>query len=507
MKLIRANAVVLAAGLAWSLAAGSALAQNHDLVIAFHTEPTTIDPCDLEAAGGFAVNENVVQTLTDLDPATSDVIPLLATSWTQDSPNTWTFKLREGVTFSDGSPFNAEAAVWAINRGMNTPEITCSDQAKIAEKLTAEALDATTIRVVTEKPSPSLPREFAFRHMPSPTSTPAKEKTASPVGTGAYAFVEWKPGESITLQRRDDYWGTQPAAEKVTVLFRPEPSVRAQMVQTGEADIAYPVPPQFATTDDRTKEFPVSAMFFVRLSTTIPPLDDIRVRQAIRAAFDKATGVKVLLDRIAVPSDNVVAANVNAYIPDYQDPIGFNLDKAKELIAAAKADGVPVDTKIDFIHQTNQFNGSAEIMGYLAQNLQDLGLNINLVVVDAKAWADILFTRSTPTDRPIILSARNRQPTGDASPTFTSYMDLTGCCAATKDETLAGLIDAARQEADPQKRREAWQKAAMYEYTDDVSVLPIAELKGLMLLSNRIDYEPDGQTDGMQIRLGNVTFK
>jgi peptide/nickel transport system substrate-binding protein len=505
--LMRAKSLALAAGLAWGLTAATAFAQDHDVVIAFHTEPTTIDPCDLEAAGGFIVNENVVQTLTDLDPATSDVVPLLATSWTQDAPNTWTFELRQGVTFSDGTPFNADAAVIAINRGMNTPEITCSDQAKIAEKLTVEKVGDYTIKVVTEAPSPSLPREFAFAHMSSPTSTPSKEKTAAPVGTGAYKFVEWKPGESITIQRRDDYWGTAPAAEKVTVLFRPEPSVRAQMVQTGEADMAYPVPPQFATSDDRTKEFPVSAMFFVRLSTTIPPLDDIRVRQAIRASFDKANGVKVLLDRIAEPSDNVVAANVNAYIPGYADPVGFDLDKAKELIAAAKADGVPVDTKIDFIHQTNQFNGSAEIMGYLAQNLQDAGLNINLVVVDAKTWADILFTRSTPTDRPIILSARNRQPTGDGSPTFTSYMDLNGCCAATKDQTLADLINTARQEADPAKRREAWHKAAMYEYTDDVSILPIAELKGLMLLSNRIDYTPDGQTDGMQIRLGNITFK
>ncbi len=506
MKLARAASFAIATGFAFALAAPALAVDGKNLVIAFHTEPTTIDPCDLEADGGFVVNENVVQTLTDLDPKTSDVVPLLATSWTQENENTWVFKLRDGVTFSDGTPFNAEAAAWGINRGMNTPEITCSDQAKVAEKLKVSVVDPMTIRVVTEKASPTLPREFAFMHMPSPKSTPAKEKTAAPVGTGAYQFVEWKPGEQIVLKRRDSYWGTPPAVEGVTVLFRPEPSVRAQMVQTGEADIAYTVPPQFATTDDRTKEFALNAIFFLRLSTTIPPLNDIRVREAVRAALDKQNGVKALMDRIAVPTDNDVAESVNAYLPGYKED-GYNPDKAKQLLAAAKADGVPVDAKIDFIAMTSQFSGSAEIMSYLAQNLQDVGLNINLQTVDPKAWADILFTRSTPTDRPIILAARNRQPTGDASPTFTSYMDMGGCCAASRDATLAGLIDTARREADQAARRTAWQKAAEYEYTKDVSVLPVADLKGLMLLSNRIEYQPNGQTDGMQLRLGDISFK
>lgn len=481
-------------------------ADGHNIVLAIGNEPNTVDPCDLEAAPAMVLAGNIVQTLTDVDPHSSDVVPLLATSWEQDGDKGWIFKLRDGVTFSDGAPWNADAAIFGINRAMNTPEITCSDQAKVAEAVMVSAIDAMTIRIETDIPAPALPRELAYLHLSSPMSTPAKEKTAMPVGTGAYTFESWDAGEQIVLKRRDDYWGDQPAVESVTILFRAEPSVRAQMVQTGEADIAYPIPPQFATDDDRTKEFPISSVFFIRLSNTIAPLDDIRVRQAMRAAIDKKTGVEVLLSRTAIPTDNIVASSINAFIPGYAED-GFNPDRARSLLAAAKADGVAVDTEIQFVAMVNQFTGSAELQQYITQNLQDVGFNIDLQIMDSAGWAEILFSRSTPTDRPVMLASKNGNTTGDGSPTFTSYVDMNGCCASSKDPKLAGLIDAARQQADPAARTAAWREAARYIYETDVSILPIAELKGLMLLSSDIDYEPNGQTEDMQLKLGDISFR
>ncbi|MBL4812485.1 MAG: hypothetical protein JKX69_09075 [Rhodobacteraceae bacterium] len=484
----------------------SAFAQDRDIVVVVGNEPTTVDPCDLEAAPALVLAGNVVQTLTDINPITSDVEPLLAASWEQDGDMAWIFTLNEGITFSDGAVFDAEAAAWGINRAMNTPEITCSDQAKVAEEVSVSVIGPMTIRLETNIPAPALPRELAYLHLSSPLSTPATEKTAMPVGTGAYTFDEWTPGQSITLSLRDDYWGETPAVENVTILFRAEPSVRAQMVETGEADMAYPIPPQFATDDDRTKQFPISSVFFIRLSNTIAPLDDIRVRQALRMAIDKTTGVEVLLNRTGVPTDNAVASSINAFIPDYAES-GFDLEGARALLAEAAADGVPVDTEIEFVAMINQFTGSAELQQYITQNLQDAGFNINLQIVDGASWAEVLFTRSTPTDRPVILASKNGNTTGDGSPTFTSYADMNGCCASSQDPVLAGLIDAARQQADPEARRDAWHEAATYLYTTDLSIVPVAELRGLMLLSDRIDYEPNGQTEDMQLKLQEISFR
>jgi ABC-type oligopeptide transport system substrate-binding subunit len=86
-------------------------------------------------------------------------------------------------------------------------------------------------------------------------------------------------------------------------------------------------------------------------------------------------------------------------------------------------------------------------------------------------------------------------------------MDKNGCCAATDDDQMAQLIEKARQQADPAARRDAWHQAAMYQYTKDLSILPIAELVGLMLISSRIDYQPTGQTEDMQLKLGDIRFK
>ena len=495
----------LAAGISLAVAAPAFAAGDTNLVIAYANEPTTVDPCDMEADPALVLSGNVVQTLTDIDPDTSDVTPLLATSWEQDGDDAWIFHLRDGVTYSDGAKFDADAAAFGINRGMNTPDISCSDQAKVATKLTVTVVDPMTIRLEAPQPAPNLPRELAYLHLPSPESTPADATTSQPVGTGAFTLDSWTSGEQMVLKRRDDYWDTLPEPTQVTGKFRTDPTVRAQMVQTGEADIGYPIPPQLATKDGSTKAFPSSAVFLLRLSRDIAPLNDIRVREAIRYALDKETAVEVLLGATADPTDNAVARNINAFMPDYVGP-RYDPDKAEELIAEAKADGVPVDTEIDFVAMTNQFTGSSEIMQYLAQNLQDVGLNIDLQIVDPAAWAKTLFRQSQPTDRPIILAAKNGNTTGDGSPTFTSYMDMNGCCSANNDEELSKLVAAARETADPDARRDAWHEAATYEYTEDLSILPVAELKGLMLISDAINYEPTSQTEDMQLKIGDITF-
>jgi peptide/nickel transport system substrate-binding protein len=493
----------LAIALATAPLAASA-ADSKTIVIAYGQEPTTLDPCDFESNPGLVSKGNVVQTLTDLDPRTADVVPLLATSWEKVDGRTWIFNLRDGVTYSDGHVFDGEAAAFGINRGMNTPEIACSDQAKVAEKLKVTVLAPNRIKIETDRDSPSLPRELAFLHLPSP-ATPAKQKTAIPIGTGAYTFVAWVHGQSIELKRRSTYWGKMPEVEGVKVLFRTEPLVRAQMVLTGEADLTYPVPEQLATNDDRTHEFSLSSVFYLRLPTNKPQFTDKRVREAVGLAIDKASLVKALLGRTAVPTESIVASTVNAYMPD-RKPTPYDPAKAKQLLAAAKADGVPVGASIDFIAMVNQFTSSDEVVQSIEQNLQDVGLNVKLQIVDAAAWAKILFHPFPPNQKPkpTILSVKNRNSTGDGSLTFTSYLDSKGCCSATTDAKLDALINTARQTSDPAARTAAFRAASEYEADNDISLIPIAELQGLALVSRRITFQPNGQNEGMQLKLDDI---
>ena len=209
---------------------GVASAGNRSIKLVIQSEPLSADPNDMERGDALVFKGNVCQSLTDIDPITSNVTPLLATSWDQVDPYTWVFHLREGVTFQDGTPFNADAVVFSVNRALNTSEISNTDKAKVAEDVTPSAVDPLTVKLTTTVPAPSLPREMAFVHMSSSTATPAKAKTDYPVGTGPYKFVEWERGQYITVERWDGYWGDQPEVEKATVVFRGEPSIRAHMI-------------------------------------------------------------------------------------------------------------------------------------------------------------------------------------------------------------------------------------------------------------------------------------
>jgi peptide/nickel transport system substrate-binding protein len=493
--------LALMARSAWAATGGD----DHSIVIAYSAEPTSLDPCSFEANQALILKNNVVQSLTDLDPATGAVTPVLATSWTQKGPSTWTFTLRPGVKYSDGTPFDANAAVFGINRDLNTKEITCTDQSKVGEKLTPTALDANTLQIVTNKPSPILPRELAFVDLPSP-NMPAHAQTATPIGTGPYVFEKYVPGQYLTVRRWDGYWGPKPEVESAKVVYRREPSVLANMVVTGEADLGLPILEQYATSNDRTRRYPQNSTFYLRLSAQTPPFTDLRVRQAVGLAIDRKTIVEALMKRTATPSEQVVAHTVNAYMPNYSGP-GYDPARAKQLLAEAKAAGVPVDAHINFVGMINQFSGSDEVLQYITQSLQSVGFNVTLQIVDLGAWGKVLFKPFPPDRPPTILAVKNRNVTGDASSTFTSYIDSAGCCSNTDNPMMNALLDNARQTADPALRTAAFQKAALAEYNSDVSLVPIAELYQLLMLSPRIDYQPTGQTEVMQLPLRDIRFR
>ena len=183
------------------------------------------------------------------------------------------------MKFHDGTDFNAESAVYSINRTLNE-KIDCEIRLKFfgGMKVTPKAVDTHTLDVTTAEPAPILPTMLGTMTVVSP-NTVMDERTREPVGTGPYKFVSWTPGESVVLERFDGYWGEKPDVEKATYVWRTESSVRAGMVATGEADIA----PNITELDAHRPDFSYfnSETTALRIDVTRPPLDDIRVRKAL----------------------------------------------------------------------------------------------------------------------------------------------------------------------------------------------------------------------------------
>jgi len=482
---------------------------NHDIVIAIpqaQGAALDLEPCDSENGGPLVLRHNVIQSLTDLDPTTLAVTPLLATAWKQTNPTTWTFTLRDGVTFHDGAKFDAAAAVFGINRSLNNTKIACSDTAKVGAgiKLTPTAISTTELQITTNVPDPILDRELSYIDLVSP-NTPADTLTDKPIGTGPYTWGTNTIGQSFVINRWDGYWGTKPAVTSAKVIFRPDNSVRAAVVKTGEADIATNIAAQDATGDSQTLSVPLGAVFGYRLPIQSAPFTDIRVRQAVEYAIDKASITKSLLGLTGTPADQLVVSTNNGFVPDYKAPT-FDIEKAKSLLVAAKADGVATDTPINLVGMLAQFPGSNEVEQGVQQNLQQAGFKVSLSIVDAAAWKALLFKPFPPNQTPTILGFLHTNTSGDASSSFASYMSTAGCCASLSDPKFDALYKQALS-ASGSDRASLFQQAASLEYSTGVTLVPVSSISGLWLVSKRITLAPNTLISKFGFPLEDVSFK
>lgn len=279
--------------------------------------PDRLDPCETpRSVIGRIIKQSVVETLVELNYQDGSLVPRLAESWVQDSPTVWTFRLRPGVTFHDGAPFDAQAVIQTLARTTD-PALTCITRTKFFDgvDIKAEAVDPLTVRFTTGKPSPILPTLLAQMAISSP-NTPKGVYTDTPIGTGPYRLDHWTQGHEVVIDRSDSYWGEKPAISKATYVWRSESSVVAAMVATGEADLAFSIAPQDATDPAMDKVYPNSDSAMFRLSVDIPPMNDVRVRKAINLAIDRNAFLGTIVSDQAKPATQQVGPNVLGWNPD-----------------------------------------------------------------------------------------------------------------------------------------------------------------------------------------------
>ena len=413
-------AAVSAAAIGVCFQAGIAMADGHAAVtIVLSEELDLVEPCQATRSNiGRVIKQNVVETMTEIDPTSREITPRLATTWEQVDDLTWRFSLRDGIAFHDGAPFNADAVIYAIERTMDET-LDCEVRTKFFGNiaLSPTAVDGLTIDIKTDSPVPILPTMMGTFPIMSP-NTPKGEPTRDPVGTGPYIFDNWAPGENITLVRNADYWGEQPAVEKATYVWRSESAVRAAMISTGEADIAPNIAVQDATDPAMDFSYPNSETSRLRIDTTIPPLDDVRVRKALNLAFDRDAVRGTIFSADVIPATQLVVPSINGHDPDLKvwpaDPA-----EAKRLLDEARADGVPVDDEITLLGRINIYPNATEIMEVLLSMYQEVGLNVKLQMMEVAEWVDIL-TKPYAEDRgPVVQQSQHDNNNGDA--VFTVY--------------------------------------------------------------------------------------
>jgi peptide/nickel transport system substrate-binding protein len=370
--------------------------KRNQLIIAYGDtdQIKTFDPTrqqySFEAASMMQVLEPLVRFGQDLK-----LKPVLATNWeTPDNCNTWIFDLREGVTFHDGTPFNAEAVKKHFDRTLDPA--TAATRRKVIPDL-KEVTTEGDYRVLFHMMAPNcvFPEKIAsaFGVIPSPTAietmvTKDENKFArNPIGTGPFKFIEWTPDEVIRFEKYDDYWNADAYhIEKLEIHKIVENTTRLILLEQGVVDLTPIAFAQVAvakqTEDIVVQSVPFLSIRYIGFNTQKPPFDDKRVRQAANYAVNKEDLVKYMFFGVGEPARGPMPPVMPAYNHEMRT-YEYNPEKAKELLKEA---GYDTNYRASFwTRETGEYSVASQgVLGYLS----DVGIKCDMNVLEnAVYWS------------------------------------------------------------------------------------------------------------------------
>ncbi len=361
--------------------------------------PADHDILDPHATGGwvtYQVTYNIFESfvkedLTEADLMTPKLVPGLATSWEiSDDGTQYTFKLRDGVTFHDGAPFNADAVMANFDRFWNKESSTYFEKtAAFVGAYTqwiknVEKLDDMTVRITLTQPNYEWLRTGLQSYgQPLMISPAALEKYSddelalNPVGTGPFKFVEREQGVKTVLTRNDDYWGRKAKLDQI--IFRPleDPATRVNALRTGEVNMIG-VPPWDDVEDLKEEGFTLTLndnvpnYLFIHLNHKHPILKDKKVRQALNMAIDKEGLVREIYAGTGRVEHGMLSPGTFAYDPDFRY-YDYDPEKAKQLLAdAGYPDGFEMNWDI-FQYGTGEL-----VESWIQRDLKKIGVDVKI---------------------------------------------------------------------------------------------------------------------------------
>ncbi|MEA2595830.1 MAG: peptide/nickel transport system substrate-binding protein, partial [Thermomicrobiales bacterium] len=372
-------------------------ATDGTLIVGTETDIEGFDPGHAGALATTRVISNVIEGLVKYSPGTVDLEPLLATEVPSLENGgisadglSYTFKLRQGVTFHDGTPFNAEAVKTSYQRLYDKSfahyDKTNTSGFFLAGLTTVDVVDEYTVKFTLGAPNSAfmeLSNIYAGRVL-SPKGiqeVAAAQWAEGDYGTGPFTVKSWEKGVKVELERNENYWGTKPALK--TLIFRPipEPTARVSALLNGEVDMIVVVPPDSieqvkADANLTYEQGPSLHYWFIQLNTKAKPFDDVRVRQAVNYAVDKEGLANDILQGSAVPATQPMPAANWSYNPDVAG-YPYDAEKAKSLLAeAGLADGFK--TKMIIPQSGSGMIIPVQMNEYIQGNLADVGIDVEI---------------------------------------------------------------------------------------------------------------------------------
>ena len=409
-------------------------------IFAASSDPASLDPAFAQDGETFRVSRQIFEGLVGTEPGTADPAPLLAESWdSAEDGMSHTFTLKEGVTFHDGTPFNAEAVCVNFDRWYNWTGLAASEAfgyyyAKLFHGYASNAADAVykscsaddefTATITLNKPfagfipalslpafamqSPTAMAEFGADEVGGTADAPQMSEYAMghPAGTGPFQFEEWAPGEQVTLTGYDDYWGDKGQIEEIIFRTIDDPTARRQSLEAGDID-GYDLvgPADTAALDEdgfTMVSRPPFTILYLAFNQAIPELQDIKVRQALSHAIDKEALITQVLPEGTEKATQFMPDTVNGYNDDVTT-YDYDPDMAKQLLEeAGYTEANPL--KLTFNYPVNvsrpYMPDPEQIFTVLSSQLAEVGVETEPV---SEEWVEYLDRTTGTADHGIHL--------------------------------------------------------------------------------------------------------
>ena len=464
-----------------------------------------LDPAHEEDGESFKVCENIYDTLVQYRDESTEVEPALAESWeSSDDGLTWTFHLRVGVKFHDGTDFNADAVLFSLNRQHDpnhpfhrvggTPIYwSYTGLADLVEEIVA--LDEHTVRIVLNQPYAPFIATLAMGpfSIVSPTAVKKwrEDYTNHPVGTGAFKFVRWDRGDKVVLEVNRDYWGGRPNLDRIIFRSIPDNSVRLIELQNGSIDIMeFPNPddmPQIREDPDlNVVEAPGMNVGYLAFNMDKKPLDNLKVRLAINHAINKSAIVEHLYQGMGIPAKNPIPPTMWGYDDGIED-YTYDPEKAKQLLAET---GYPegFETTLWALPVPRPYIPDGRALAEVMQSdLRRVGIETKIVTFD---WGTYL--EKTKYGEHDIAMLGWSADIGDPDNFFyyllskSAAVKPAGNISFYRSDAMQDVLDQARSIIDRDKRVQLY-KRAQEIFHNDVPWVPIAHSKKVVITNKRVE--------------------
>jgi peptide/nickel transport system substrate-binding protein len=451
------------------------------LVVGLVAEPVNLDPAQVTDLNSNRVGRRIVETLVTFPEESTQIVPGLAESWTISKDGLrYTFKLRKGVTFHDGTPFTAEAVQFSIERQI-MPEHPFNKLGKypfanyfFGTVKAVEVVDPQTVEIVLKEARASflavLTAGAASIVSPTAVRKWGADYALHPVGTGPFKFVQWDSGQKVVLEKNPSYWRFPVKLERVIYRSIVEDQARLTELLTGSLDLIVGVPPDFVGQLEKDARLTLlkqvgAHVWYLGINNQKKPFEDKRVRQALNYAVNKEAIVRDVLKGTGAASAGPVLPGTWGADPTIK-PFAYDPARAKKLLAEA---GYPngFSTTLWTPESGSGMQSSVAMSTVIQSNLKAVGINVTLQTME---WGAFLAKLRTKEQELFALSwmAGNEDPDMVMYPLLHSTQWTPGGPnrALYKNPKFDDLLQQARISTDQAKRAELYREAQRILHDD-----------------------------------------